>query len=270
MEFLNATEHAIKGALPPSILQQYELALSHQNTLSKDFPLMNPFHVILITLAYIVSIFVGRSIMQNRQRFELKTFSLLHNAVLILLSLYMCVETLRQAMILEYSIFGNGAEPVPKAMPLARVLWVFYFSKILEFVDTWIMILNKNDRQISFLHVYHHSTIFIIWWAVIFYAPGGETYFSAAQNSGVHVLMYTYYFLTTLGVSVPYKRYITQIQMLQFALNLVQSLYCITHDTPYYPKFLGYLLFFYMLTLLALFYNFYRKNLAASKKVKSS
>ena len=27
-----------------------------------------------------------------------------------------------------------------------------------EFVDTLIMILKKNNRQISFLHVYHHAT----------------------------------------------------------------------------------------------------------------
>lgn len=26
-----------------------------------------------------------------------------------------------------------------------------------EFVDTWIMILKKNNRQVSVLHVYHHA-----------------------------------------------------------------------------------------------------------------
>ena len=29
-----------------------------------------------------------------------------------------------------------------------------------EFVDTLIMILKKNTRQISFLHVYHHASTF--------------------------------------------------------------------------------------------------------------
>lgn len=37
------------------------------------------------------------------------------------------------------------------------------------------MILKKNDRQISFLHIYHHATIFDIWWMVLFFAPGGDS-----------------------------------------------------------------------------------------------
>jgi len=57
---------------------------------------------------------------------------------------------------------------------MAKMIWLFYFSKIMEFVDTMIMVLKKNNRQISFLHVYHHSSIFTIWWLVTFIAPNGE------------------------------------------------------------------------------------------------
>lgn len=39
------------------------------------------------------------------------------------------------------------------------------------------MVLKKNDRQISFLHLYHHTTIFAIWWGVTYYAPGGDSTF---------------------------------------------------------------------------------------------
>jgi len=31
-----------------------------------------------------------------------------------------------------------------------------------------------NFRQISFLHVYHHASIFFVWWIIVYYAPGGE------------------------------------------------------------------------------------------------
>lgn len=59
-----------------------------------------------------------------------------------------------------------------------------------EFVDTLIMILKKNERQISFLHVYHHATTFFpCWWSVMNFAPGGDTYFTCVLNSGVHVIM---------------------------------------------------------------------------------
>jgi hypothetical protein len=143
--------------------------------------------------------------------------------------------------------------------------------------------------------MYHHVTIFMIWWAVIFYAPGGDSkhskqsssstpsryhqkislkiltlfplgYFSAAQNAGVHVLMYSYYALRAIGVNLDkYKRYVTYLQMFQFMLNIVQAVFHITADCKY-PKFLAYLLFVYMITLLALFYNFLRNSRKRSSK----
>jgi hypothetical protein len=56
------------------------------------------------------------------------------------------------------------------------------------------MALKNNYRQISFLHVYHHSSVFMFWWAVVYYGPGGDSYFSCLLNSGIHVFMYAYYF----------------------------------------------------------------------------
>ena len=39
---------------------------------------------------------------------------------------------------------------------------------MLEFTDTFIMILKRNDHQISFLHIYHHASTFLWWvhWAL--------------------------------------------------------------------------------------------------------
>src|SRR5947209_12697367 len=66
---------------------------------------------------------------------------------------------------------------------MAKYIWLFYVSKTFEFMDTFIMVLKKNNHQISFLHVYHHFSIFMIWWFVTFTVPNGESYFSAALNS---------------------------------------------------------------------------------------
>jgi elongation of very long chain fatty acids protein 4 len=52
--------------------------------------------------------------------------------------------------------------------------------------------------QVTVLHVYHHASISFIWWMITHTAPGGDAYFSAALNSLVHVLMYTYYLLAIL------------------------------------------------------------------------
>ena len=45
---------------------------------------------------------------------------------------------------------------------MGNVLYMFYLSKILDFCDTIFIILGKKWKQLSFLHVYHHLTIFAV------------------------------------------------------------------------------------------------------------
>ncbi len=120
MEILNNFEGGVRSALPPSVNSWIDEALSHQHPLSKDFPLMNPFHVLLIIAAYLISLPIGRYIMKDRKRLELKGFSMLHNFFLIVLSLYMCVESLRQAWNLGYGFAGNPVESSAKGLPVSR------------------------------------------------------------------------------------------------------------------------------------------------------
>lgn len=192
----------------------------------------------------------------------LQALVLVHNFFCFSLSLYMCVGITYQAITHNYSLWGNAYRPEHKEM--AILTYLFYMSKYVEFMDTVIMIIKRSTRQISFLHVYHHSSISLIWWAIAHHAPGGEAYFSAALNSGVHVLMYAYYFLAACLRSNPksrakylfWGRYLTQFQMFQFLLNLIQAYYDIKINAPY-PQWLIKILFYYMISLLFLFGNFY-------------
>ena len=43
-------------------------------------------------------------------------------------------------------------------------MWMFYISKILDFFDTITIVLQKKWKQLSFLHVYHHSSVFMFYW----------------------------------------------------------------------------------------------------------
>ena len=94
-----------------------------------------------------------------------------------------------------------------KSLQLASVCWVFFFSKIIEFWDTvrrnwarfpvihwrkkrekivllqFFFILRKKNNQISFLHVYHHSTMVILWWVGVKYVAGGEGKCSISPHS---------------------------------------------------------------------------------------
>lgn len=58
---------------------------------------------------------------------------------------------------------------------IANAVWWYYFSKLLEFCDTFFFILRKKEKQLTFLHVYHHSTMFSLWWIGIKWVPSGSS-----------------------------------------------------------------------------------------------
>ena len=58
-------------------------------------------------------------------------------------------------------------------MQLASVIWLYYFSKIIEFFDTFFFILRKKNNQITVLHIYHHSTMVCLWWIGTKWFAGG-------------------------------------------------------------------------------------------------
>ena len=120
-------------------------------------------------------------------------------------------------------------------MKVTNALWFYYFSKAIEFLDTIFMVVRKRFTQITFLHVFHHSTMFIIWWIVmtwipvriilfflfiklIIYFQSGQAWFGPVLNSTVHVFMYAYYGLSvipSLRDKLWWKRYITMFQLVR-------------------------------------------------------
>ncbi|TRY96958.1 hypothetical protein DNTS_033568 [Danionella cerebrum] len=142
---------------------------------------------------------------------------------------------------------------------MMNVLWWYYFSKLIEFMDTFFFILRKNNHQITVLHVYHHASMLNIWWFVLNWVPCGHSYFGATFNSFIHVLMYSYYGLSAVPALRPFlwwKKYITQGQLVQFVLTMFQTLCAVVWPCGF-P--MGWLYFqtSYMVTLILLFSNFY-------------
>uniref|UniRef100_A0A9L0J9D4 Elongation of very long chain fatty acids protein n=1 Tax=Equus asinus TaxID=9793 RepID=A0A9L0J9D4_EQUAS len=160
----------------------------------------------------------------------------------------------------NYNYFCQGTRSAGEAdMKIIEVLWWYYFSKLIEFMDTFFFILRKNNHQITVLHVYHHATMLNIWWFVMNWVPCGHSYFGATLNSFIHVLMYSYYGLSSIPSMRPYlwwKKYITQGQLLQFVLTIIQTSCGVIWPCTF-P--LGWLYFQigYMISLIALFTNFY-------------
>ena len=85
--------------------------------------------------------------------------------------------------------------------------------------------------------------------------------------------MYGYYYLSALGFKkVTFvKKYITSAQMIQFSLDMLQTIYNLSIFYMYgkapYPIELNLILFFYMISMLSLFANFFVKDRMREKSV---
>ncbi|XP_028173629.1 elongation of very long chain fatty acids protein 7-like, partial [Ostrinia furnacalis] len=100
---------------------------------------------------------------------------------------------------------------------VARGVYIYFLAKISELLDTVFFVIRKKERQITFLHLYHHTVMPMISWGATKYYPGGHGTLIGVINSFVHIIMYTYYMLAAMGPQYQkflfWKRHITTLQM---------------------------------------------------------
>jgi elongation of very long chain fatty acids protein 4 len=156
------------------------------------------------------------------------------------------------------TVIPGSPEDNGNAAFVAHVFWVFYAQKFWEFFDTFFFILRKSFRQVTFLHIFHHCSINVVVGLIMPFEFNGDMYLPILLNAAVHVLMYTHYLVSAMGMSTPWKAYLTTLQLVQFVLIATQSGMSLyngdTCGSPYYGKVL---LVAYMGSMLALFGNFF-------------
>uniref|UniRef100_A0A6B2LE85 Elongation of fatty acids protein n=1 Tax=Arcella intermedia TaxID=1963864 RepID=A0A6B2LE85_9EUKA len=253
------------------VLNQYwEKWMDYADPRVASWPMMSsPLPTLGFILMYLGILYFGKIWMKNRKGYELKGVLIIYNIFLVLLSTYMAGGIFYESIfVLKYNIICNPLR-TENSEGLARVIWIFFISKLIETLDTIIMLFRKKDDQISFLHVYHHCSVIILWWIGARFVPGGDAAFSAFQNSFVHAVMYTYYLLSSLGITVWWKKYITKLQMMQFFLNILHSaIALLLPECGDMPRWMGYGMVTYMLSLLVLFLKFYAGAYSGKKHQK--
>ncbi|XP_055697299.1 elongation of very long chain fatty acids protein 4-like isoform X2 [Phlebotomus papatasi] len=231
----------------------------------------SPLPTFIYTIMYLAIVWIGPKLMQNRSPYKLTGLLVPYNLSMAILNGYICIQLFTAATRLKYSYVCQPcrANNHPDEMQIAKAVWWYYFSKLLEFCDTFFFILRKKDKQLTFLHVYHHSTMFTLWWIGVKWVPSGSTFLPAMVNSFIHVLMYSYYGLSALGPAVSkylwWKKYLTILQLIQFTTALMMGINGIRTGCDF-PLWMHYALVIYMMSFIVLFGNFYVKAYVTNAK----
>lgn len=246
---------------------------------TNDWPLIkSPVPGLTIIAAYLFFVLSwGPRYMANRKPFKLERTLIVYNLIQVIVSTWLVYEALDSAWLRHYSWRCQPVDPSrsPQAYREARGVYVYFLAKISELLDTVFFVLRKRDRQVTFLHLYHHTVMPMISWGTTKYYPGGHGTFIGMINSFVHIIMYAYYLLSALGPNVQkylwWKKYITNMQMIQFCMAFIHQTQLLYTDCGY-PRWsvcftLPNAVFFYFL-----FNDFYQKSYKkkqAAAKIKA-
>lgn len=219
--------------------------------------------------AYLVLIFGGQRVMQNRQPYQLRHLLTAWNALLALFSI---MGAVRYTPDFFDTLINRGFVHSVCVMDFKHNVvgfWtqLFGFSKAVELIDTAFIVLRK--RPLIFLHWYHHITVLIYTWHAYKDHTAVGRWF-VYMNYVVHAFMYSYYTLRSLGFAslpkwVPMSLTTMQIAQMIMGSALVGAVYRIKTqpDAPpcrqtfenLYFSFLIYLTYFALFA--HLFYTTY-------------
>lgn len=208
--------------------------------------------------------------MKNKEPYKLTTVLILYNTFQIVFSAYQVkrffTQLFRQGLVPKSCLINDEIH----RKEIILILWLYFVAKISELLDTVFFVLRKKDKQITFLHVYHHFIMVISTWAYLKYWPSELLLVIVSLNSLVHVFMYTYYGLAALGPKATkyifWKRHMTKMQLAQFVSILIHYAIAIQRSECPHERAVAIFFTFNTALVLLLFVNFYWKSYTGGKK----
>lgn len=204
--------------------------------------------------------------MRHRKPYDLKLSIRFYNLLLVAINTYLFVGSV---LSFRYGLdfWGCGvALSSEKRSIMLHYGHLFFHTRYLEFFDTFFFVLRKKNSQISFLHVFHHGVVPTLMYIGLKFYPVPFNALLPTTNMFVHIIMYAYYGLATFGPGMQkylwWKRYLTTLQISQFALLLVhcsQPLLFFNRPECNFPSGLVAINSCIGLTFLFLFISFYRQ-----------
>ncbi|KAM7292310.1 putative fatty acyl-CoA elongase [Ixodes scapularis] len=198
---------------------------------------------LLIGYVHLVK-YLGPRFMRRRKPYEgIKPVIQLYNVSMVLLNIYFVKNFLSRSYLGGgYNFICQGIDFEAKDQTTTELLelsWWYQWVRVADLLDTVFFVLRKEDSHVSFLHVAHHALVVFDGWYGLAYGPDGQVALCIIINSFVHILMYSYYFLTLLGPAVRrhlwWKPYLTRLQLVQFVVVFIHFLVSFFEDCGY-PK----------------------------------
>jgi len=210
--------------------------------------------MIALSAVYLITVYLMKKMMDKREEINVGSFPIFYNVIQIVLSLYMTWGLLGDKLFAFPNLFGLN---FPYSAKTEYFIFIHYLSKLLDFVDTYLILCKKDYRRLSFLHIYHHSSILIIWGLLLHYNVGnGTASFGSGLNALIHTIMYTHYFVTSFGIRNPFKQLVTMSQMFQFFLCLLHSIAALYYEESPLKDY-AWIQLAYQSSMLILFGNFF-------------
>ncbi len=103
-------------------------------------------------------------------------------------------------------LFPTKTDQSLRSKILIQIAYYYFLTKFVDLLDTIFFVLRKKNNQITGLHVYHHTIVPLLGWSFMKLAPTVPSFqIFGILNSLVHVIMYSYYGLSSFGPSIqPY------------------------------------------------------------------
>eukprot|EP01132_Coremiostelium_polycephalum_P002427 gene2427-2997_t len=261
MEFLKLCQQILKE--PIKTIENFRWVTDVTPFSSISTPLIASF-------SYLFIIYLLQNFMKNRKEIKLHSFALFHNLFLSLLSLVMFCGVIYYPVYIGFTKGFYDMCCTDHDNGYTHFwYYVFYLSKVYEFVDTFIQVLRK--KQLIFLHVYHHFITFWLCWVNLRERTGVQ-WADISANCFVHIVMYFYYFQCERKISPWWKKYITVVQIIQFVFDI--TFHLIWH---YYHSVTGgdcsgtiagtWFSNFVILSFLVLFLDFFIKSYTSKRSI---
>lgn len=222
----------------------------------------------------------GPAWMSTREPIRLKNATRLFNLFQVLANVWFSYQAITIAYRNFYTgHFSLGCNPPSIGVELENRVdedrlfhaSIFYFwVRTLDLLDTVFFVLAKKQSHVTFLHVYHHVTVVLTLYVYLRSGWSPSIFYVGVINSMVHIVMYSYYFLSTFPSLSPYlwwKKYLTAMQITQFCVLLLQIMWNIVFNCGY-PIIVCQYNLVQVFLFLVLFTKFYIQSYGEPKKIK--